>query len=239
MTTVLSLGGSIVAPIDVLRGVDVPFLKQFAALIEAFLVKDAGRRFIIVTGGGAPARVWQNAYREVSGGASDVFHNDNADRIGIAATRLNAELVRAVFARWVTAPVITDPSAAPLCEGRVLVGCGWKPGFSSDYDAALLAARSGADTVINLSNIAQVYTADPKEDPAARPIEQISWPDFRKIVGSEWVPGKNVPFDPVASAFAEEKGLKVICASGRDLDNVRKILDRGSGNEPFLGTTIG
>jgi uridylate kinase len=234
MTTVLSLGGSIIAPGEV----DAPFVRRFAALIGAFLEKDAARRFIIVTGGGAPARVWQNAYREVAGGAANApDFNANADRIGIAATRLNAELIHAVFARWTAAPVITDPSAAPLSasEGRVLVGCGWKPGFSSDYDAALLAARSGADTVINLSNIAQVYTADPKEDPEARPIDHISWPDFRRIVGSEWIPGKNVPFDPVASAFAEEKGLKVICASGRDLDNVRNILE----GRPFFGTTIG
>jgi uridylate kinase len=231
MTTVLSLGGSIIAP----GGVDIPFVKSFAALIEGFLVQDAGRRFIIVTGGGAPARVWQNAYREVSGGASNAT---DADWIGIAATRLNAELIRAVFARWTESPVITDPSSACLSDDRVLVGCGWRPGFSSDYDAALLAARSGADTVINLSNIAQVCTADPKEDPAATPIEKISWPDFRKIVGDTWVPGKNVPFDPVASALAEEKGLKVICASGRDLDNTRKILDHDEGGA-FLGTTIG
>jgi uridylate kinase len=227
MTSVLSLGGSIVAP----DKVDVPFVRQFAALIGELLDEDAGRRFIIVTGGGSPARVWQNAYREIAGGATDAA----ADWIGIAATRLNAELVRAVFAGRVADPVVTDPSAVEQFTGRVLVGCGWKPGFSSDYDAALLASRFGAETVVNLSNIAQVYTADPKEDPAARPIEKISWPDFRKMVGDEWTPGKNVPFDPVASAFAEQHGLKVICASGRDLDNVRKILS----GEPFFGTTIG
>jgi uridylate kinase len=185
-----------------------------------------------VTGGGSPARVWQNAYREIADGAID---SAAADWIGIAATRLNAELVRAVFAGRAADPVVTDPSAVEQFSGRVLVGCGWKPGFSSDYDAALLASRFGVETVVNLSNIAQVYTADPKEDPAARPIEQISWSDFRKIVGDEWSPGKNVPFDPVASAFAEQHGLKVICASGRDLDNVRKILT----GEAFFGTTIG
>jgi uridylate kinase len=228
VTSVLSLGGSIVAP----DKVDVSFVKEFAALIEALLDGDAERRFIIVTGGGSPARVWQNAYRAVSGGAGDA---SAADRIGIAATRLNAELIHAVFARRVVEPVVTDPSAAERFAGRVLVGCGWKPGFSSDYDAALLASRFGADTVVNLSNIAQVCTADPKEDPAARPIEKISWPDFRKIVGDEWTPGKNVPFDPVASAFAEKQGLKVICASGRDLPNVRNILQ----GKPFFGTTIG
>jgi uridylate kinase len=119
--------------------------------------------------------------------------------------------------------------------GRVLVAAGWKPGFSSDNDAVLLAERFGAGSVINLSNIEQVYTDDPKKNPDARPIDAISWPDFRALVGDEWKPGKNVPFDPVASRRAAELGLKVICAAGRDLENLGKIL-RG---EAFLGTTIG
>jgi uridylate kinase len=55
------------------------------------------------------------------------------------------------------------------------------------------------------------------------------------MVGDEWVPGKNVPFDPVASRHADRIGLKVICAAGRDLANLRKILQ----GEDFLGTTIG
>jgi uridylate kinase len=54
-------------------------------------------------------------------------------------------------------------------------------------------------------------------------------------VGDEWKPGKNVPFDPVASRRAAELSLQVIYAAGRDLENLGKIL-RG---EPFLGTTIG
>jgi uridylate kinase len=228
MNTVISLGGSIVAP----DTADGAFLKDFTTLIEELLVRDAKRRFIIVTGGGAPARLWQKAYREVRGGAATA---DAADWIGIAATRLNAELLRAAFDRWHPAPVITNPSAVRRPRGRIMIGAGWKPGFSSDYDAALLASRFNAPYLLNLSNIAQVYTADPNVDRTARPLEQISWPDFRAIVGNEWMPGKNVPFDPVASALAEKAGLKVICAAGRDIANTRKILN----GEPFFGTTIG
>jgi uridylate kinase len=80
-----------------------------------------------------------------------------------------------------------------------------------------------------------VYTDDPRKNPDAKPIETISWADFRAIVGDEWVPGKNVPFDPVASRHAAKIGVRVICAAGRDLGNLKKLL-RG---EPFLGTTIG
>jgi len=79
-----------------------------------------------------------------------------------------------------------------------------------------------------------VYTADPKADPNARPIDKISWADFRAMVGDDWAPGKNVPFDPVASRQSEKIGLKVICASGKNLDNLKNIL---SGKD-FDGTVI-
>jgi len=227
MTTVLSLGGSIVAP----DGVDVGFMRGFASLLDQLLREGPERRFVLVVGGGGPARAWQKAYRELAG---DLAGNDEADWIGVMATRLNAQLVRAVFADRCPQEVVTDPNLAPEISGRILVAAGWKPGFSSDYDAVLLAKRFGAKTVVNLSNIRQVYTADPRKDPAARPLDRLSWKQFRELVGEEWVPGKNVPFDPIASREADESGLTVICAEGRDLANLRELLE---GRE-FVGTTI-
>jgi uridylate kinase len=151
------------------------------------------------------------------------------------ATRLNAQLLRAVMSDWCTQDVVIDPTQVGPFVGRVLVAAGWKPGFSSDYDAVLLAERFQADKVVNLSNIAKVYTDDPKKNPDAKPIDAISWADFRSMVGEEWTPGKNVPFDPVASRHAAKIGIKVVCAAGRDLDNLRALL-RG---ENFVGTIIG
>jgi uridylate kinase len=136
---------------------------------------------------------------------------------------------------WCDQEVVTDPTQVAAFSGRVLVAAGWKPGWSTDYDAVLLAERFKADTLINLSNIEKVYTADPRTDPSAKPIDTISWADFRALVGDEWVPGKNVPFDPVASRHGAKLGLQVICAAGRDLPNLRLILE----NKPFIGTLIG
>ena len=227
MVTVISLGGSIVAP----DSADSRFLTDFTEVVRGLIQEDDGRRFIFVVGGGGPARSWQNAYHEVAG---ERYSNDEADWIGIMATRLNAQLVRAVMAEWCGQPVVTDPTQVEPLTGKVLVAAGWKPGFSSDNDAVLLAERFGAQTVINLSNIEKVYTGDPKKDPNARPLDRISWADFRAMVGDEWVPGKNVPFDPVASRHAARLGLRVICAAGRDLENLKKII-RG---QDFTGTTI-
>lgn len=226
MVTVISLGGSIVAP----DGVDENFLKDFTALIAELLAQDDKRRFIFVVGGGSPARTWQKAYRALCAKQED----EQADWIGIMATRLNAQLIRAIMGEWCSQDVVIDPTQVEPLMGRVLVAAGWKPGFSSDYDAVLLAERFSANAVINLSNIEKVYTDDPKKNPQAKPVDAISWADFCAMVGDEWVPGKNLPFDPIASRYAAKLGLKVICAAGRDLPNLKKILL----NEAFTGTTI-
>jgi len=228
MVTVVSLGGSIVAP----AGADAGFLGEFAGLVGELLDGDGERRLVLVVGGGGPARAWQGAYREVAGAEAD---DAEADWIGVMATRLNAQLVRAALARWCREDVVTDPTAAGPIGGRVLVAAGWKPGFSSDFDAVLLAERFGAKSVINLSNIERVYTSDPREDPGARPLDRVSWEDFRAMVGDEWSPGKSAPFDPIASRRAHEAGISVIFAAGRDLANLRKIIAGGE----FVGTVIG
>ena len=131
---------------------------------------------------------------------------------------------------------MTNPTAEDVSfSGRILVAGGWKPGFSTDTDAVYLAKRFGAKLVINLSNIAKVFTDDPRKNPDAKPIDSISWADFRAMVGDEWVPGKNAPFDPIASKLAQEAGIRVICADGRNTENTLSIL-RG---ESFEGTVIG
>ena len=226
MVTVLSVGGSIVAP----ENPDSEFLTAFVALVREWLAEDNSRKLILVIGGGGPARSYQKAYRAVSPGGAD----DQADWIGIMATRLNAQLLKAIFADICPADVVYDPTKVDVFTGRIIVAAGWKPGFSTDNDAVLLAERFNAPTVINLSNIAKVYTDDPRTNPEAKPIDTISWADFRAIVGDEWVPGKNVPFDPIASLHAQKAGISVICAAGRDIDNLRNILD----GKPFTGTTI-
>jgi uridylate kinase len=227
MVTVISLGGSIVAP----DSVDEVFLKEFLALVGEMLHRDEKRRFIFVVGGGGPARNYQKAYRAIC----DKTIDNEADWIGVMATRLNAQLIKALMGDWCNQDVVIDPSQAEPLSGKVLVAAGWKPGFSSDYDAVILAERFNADKVINLSNIEKVYTDDPKKNPDAKPIDAISWADFRAMVGDEWIPGKNVPFDPIASRHASKIGIKVICAAGKDLPNLKKILN----DEPFIGTTIG
>jgi uridylate kinase len=55
------------------------------------------------------------------------------------------------------------------------------------------------------------------------------------IVGSEWTPGKNTPFDPTAARAAAQSRIRVVFADGRDLSNLGRILEGAD----FTGTTIG
>lgn len=229
-TKVLSLGGSIVVP----QKPDTDFLAEFIAMTKEWLAQDKSRRLILVVGGGAPARIYQEAFREVSSKTGTKADNDAADWIGIMATRINAQLVKASYGDLCKNDVVYNPTEDVEFKGQVLVAAGWKPGFSSDNDAVLLAEKFNADTVVNLSNIEKVYTDDPRKNPDAKPLDNISWADFRKMVGDEWVPGKNVPFDPIASKKSDELGLTVICAGGKNIANTRAILENGN----YIGTTI-
>lgn len=228
-TKVLSVGGSIVAP----EYPDTKFVSDFVLMVKDFLLKNPDDKLILVVGGGGPARIYQKAFREVTD-TSENDGTDAADWIGIMATRLNAQFVKACFGELCKEAVVTDPTVAKDFTGRILLAAGWKPGFSTDNDAVLLAQKFNADTVVNLSNIEKVYTDDPRKNPEAKPLDEISWGDFRKMVGDEWIPGKNCPFDPIASKKAQELGLIVICAGGKNIENTRAILE----GKPYTGTTI-
>lgn len=222
---IVSLGGSLIAPAT---GVDAAFLKRFRSFIAARASK--GGRFVLICGGGATARAYQKAARAVG-----PLPREDVDWIGIHSTRLNAHLLRTVFRALAHPTVVKNPLAPPSFREPVLIAAGWKPGWSTDYCATLLASSLGASTVLNLSDIDRVYSADPRTDPSAVPLEAIGWKAFRRMVGDRWDPGANVPFDPVAARTAERLGLQVKMVAGRDLRAVGRALD----GKPFAGTTIG
>lgn len=219
-TVVISLGGSIIVP----DKVDVSFLMRFKSIIESL----ADQRFIIICGGGKVCRHYQDAARKTAR-----VTNSNLDWIGIAATRLNAELVRSIFGEYALSKIIHDPHPQIEPQKRIIIGAGFEPGSSTDLRAVQLAERFDAVRVINMSNIDYAYSADPKKDPNAKRLTTISWPDFQRLVGDVWDPGLNMPFDPIASKEAARIGLEVIII-GNNVNNLEKLL---KGND-FEGTTI-
>jgi uridylate kinase len=224
---VISVGGSLIVPED---GIDSQFLQQLNYFIREQLARNKNRQFFLIAGGGRTTRHYQTAARNV---LRHQITDDDLDWIGIHATRLNGHLLRTIF-RDIAHPVIIDDySVIRKRREPVIVGAGWKPGWSTDYDAVLICKDYGVKTIVNLSNINKVYDKDPKIFKEAKPIDRISWDDFRKIVGNKWVPGMNIPFDPIAALKAQGLGLKVVLI-GRDFENIRKYFD----GEEFIGTII-
>jgi uridylate kinase len=222
-TIIISLGGSIVVPDEI----DYSFLRNFKEVIEEYIKKDY--RFVIIIGGGSTARKYQKAASKVC-----KIDDEDLDWLGIHATRINAHLLRTIFKKDAYPKLIKDPTVNIETDKKIIIASGWKPGWSTDYDAVLIAGNLNCDEIINLSNISYVYDIDPKHNKDAKALKQISWKEFRKLVGDKWNPGLNMPFDPIASKEAEKLNLKVIIANGKNLENLKNILDE----KEFEGTLI-
>jgi len=217
---VISLGGSIVVPDEV----DVKFLKEFRQLILRIIKT---RKVILIIGGGKTCRNYQKAAAKVA-----KLKDEDLDWLGIHATRLNAQLLKIIFKGFVHKYVIHNPTERVNLKEKILVASGWQPGHSTDYDAVLLAKNFGAKEVINMTNIGYVYNKDPRIK-GAKKLVKLSWKEMRKIVGAEWKPGMNVPFDPVACIGAEREKLKVI-VTGKNIKNLENIFN----GKKFEGTVI-
>ncbi|MCC7160723.1 UMP kinase [Candidatus Nomurabacteria bacterium] len=222
-TIIISLGGSLIMP----ENIDVDFLKEFKSLILSHVEK--GKKFVIITGGGKICRKYQNVAKEIVSPS-----HEDLDWIGIASLKLNAELLRVVFGGSAQKQVISDLASNFVLEKNVAIGSALKPGHSTDYDAVLAAKTLNAKKIINLSNTDYVYDTDPKVNPEAKKIEQISWADYRALIPTEWNPGLNSPFDPIASKMAQEEGISVCIMNGKPIDNLAKCLN----GEKFMGTII-
>lgn len=225
-TVVLSLGGSLVVPNG---GINVPFLRKFNQFIREKIAK--GWRFFIVVGGGKISR----EYRDGASGVVGEITNEDLDWLAIHATRLNAHLVRTIF-QDIAHPRIVENYNKKInrLEEPLVIAAGWKPGWSTDYDAVLLARDYKASMAINLSNIKMVYDKDPKKFKDATPIERMSWEYYRTLIPEKWVPCLNTPFDPIASNLAQKIGLTIIILKGDDFDNLEKVF----AGKKFTGTII-
>ena len=153
-----------------------------------------------------------NIWRGRSGGEMDRV---TADQMGMLGTVINclcvADALRkagldAVVQSAVDMNRFCEPFNAMaarrhLAEGRVvLFACGTgNPFFSTDSGVALRAVEMEVDAILMAKNIDGVYTADPKKDPSATLIKDITYTE------------------------ALEKGLKVMDASAFALCAENKV----------------
>lgn len=214
-------------------GINLAYLKAFRSFLLAQM--KAGRKFVVVVGGGRTTRVYQKA-------ANNLAKPSNAllDWIGIRATHVNATLIQAIFEEEAYPEIITHKLTTEEIKkmlrkkSSLYIAGGWTPGWSTDFVAMNLAVLFGAKEMVDAGDIQYVYDKDPKKFPDAKPIEQISWKDYRKLIPSEWTPGMAAPIDPVAAKFAQKAGITAKILRGDDLPNMKKAVE----GKTFEGTII-
>ncbi len=217
MKIVISLGGSVVVP----KELDVKFIKDFARFIKRYKRK---HKFSIVCGGGHTARIYTSKAKEFG------LSTNDAHELGISATHLNAKfLAKILDAKFSN----EHPTKIGKMKGIVVSG-GYKPGWTTDTDAALIAKSMKADVLINITDVKGVYTKDPHKYKSAKMISEMNWKEFERMFGKKVTgAGKHYVFDPLAGQICKKSKIKTIIA-GKNLKNISNILE----NKKFVGTTI-
>lgn len=195
---------------------DYEFMDTVVANIKKCL--DAGVQIAIVVGGG-------NIWRGRAGGGMDRVR---ADRMGMLATVINSIAVQDAFisagidARIMTAVEIKgvaeamsrDDAIRHLEAGRVVIfGAGTgSPYFTTDTTAILRAVEIQADIAFFAKNIDGVYTADPRVDPTAKKIDEISY--------SQILADRLGVMDLTAASFGMENKLPLLLFGLADPENI-------------------
>jgi len=222
---VLSLGGSQIIP----DNVNMKYLKEFKKTI----LKNTNRyKFIIVCGGGSIARKYIYALREAK--MSEIFQSF----AGISATRMNARFMSYFFKndqeRGIPHKMRDLKKYAKKFD---VIFCGaleYKPHQTSDSTSAQIA-KEFKTIFINLTDVAGLYTKNPKKYKDAKFIPKISWEDFNKIANKEkFKPGQHFVLDQSASKIIMEEKITTYIL-GEDMNQLDALLH----NKKFKGTTIG
>lgn len=221
---VISLGGSVICP----KEIDVKLLKRFYFFIKNEI--KSGLKFIIVVGGGTTARNYQKAALEINKASVE-----DRDWLGIQSTKLNALLLKSIFKKEAY-PVLFDKRLKMKSFGKypIIIGCGWKPGWSTDFVTTQIAIDFKIKPAILLGKPDYVYTSNPDKNKNARPIKKMSWKDYFKLIPKKWSPGMHAPVDPIAAKLARKEKTPVVVASGKDFKNLGNILT----GKKFKGTII-
>ncbi len=205
------------------------FLTRVGAVLKKCLA--AGAEVAVIVGAG-------NIWRGRQGKDMDPAL---ADHMGMLATSINALALQDAFchagidARAMSAVPMEafaetytrERAIHHLEKGRVVIfGCGLGlPFFSTDTAAALRAAEIEADVVLMAKNIDGVYTADPRTDPSAVKLDEISYKEMIwKGLGA---------IDLTAATFCMDKKIPTLVFG---LDNPENILRAVLGEK--MGTLL-
>ncbi|MHA1780428.1 MAG: UMP kinase [Candidatus Thorarchaeota archaeon] len=225
MRAVLKLGGSLLY-----RDAEEANLERVRAYANALItLTEDGHQLVVVVGGGRPARAFISAARAL--GASET----QCDWIGIKIARLNAELLSAGLGD-VAYPIVVetlDDLEKASAIGKIVLMGGLTPGQSTNAVAALAAEITGADLLLNATNVDGVYDRDPHEQ-GAKKLDSVTIDELSAILSGGGVrAGEYRLFDPVAIRVVARSQIPTIIFNGTRPENLSRIL-----NGEKIGTLI-
>jgi uridylate kinase len=222
---VLKLSGEAFADTTIGYGIDAVVVQRIAEEV-ASARDELGVELAIVVGGG-------NIWRGMSG-ATRGMDRARADYMGMLATVINALALQdalesvdqptrvqtAISMAQVAEPFIPRRAIRHLEKGRVVVfaaGTG-NPYFTTDTTAALRAAEIGAEAIFKgtHSGVDGVYSADPKLDPTAVKLTEVS--HFEVLNRRLQV------MDSTAITFCMDNLLPIIVFDVMEPGNIRRAL---------------
>jgi uridylate kinase len=222
---VLKLSGEAFADTTIGYGIDAVVVQRIAEEV-ASARGELGVELAIVVGGG-------NIWRGMSG-ATRGMDRARADYMGMLATVINALALQdalesvgqptrvqtAISMAQVAEPFIPRRAIRHLEKGRVVVfaaGTG-NPYFTTDTTAALRAAEIGAEAILKgtHSGVDGVYSADPKLDPSAVKLTEVS--HFEVLNRRLQV------MDSTAITFCMDNRLPIIVFDVMEPGNIRRAL---------------
>jgi uridylate kinase len=214
---VLSLGGSVFYP----KQFRYKYIEKLGILLRTF----ENTQFLISCGGGYNAR--KRMLPEMT--------TTEKHLAGIAAVNENAQMIHDILSKYIPVhkDIIIHSEDTQSITKNCIIGAD-RPGHTSDFNAILVAKIVKAKKLINFSNINYMYDKNPKIYKSARPLKDIAWNTFFKIIGTKVVPGGNYPFDPLAAQVAKENNIVVQICNGNSLIQVKKTL-----NDEPIGSIIG
>lgn len=224
MKIVISIGGSLLT-----KELTAENFKKYVDVVVKLWRR--GHKVVVVCGGGKVCREYRDVGKEL--GADWRL----LDWVGIVATHLNASaFVAGLLGRnefggkvyWVK----MQPEKDAVKEVKkhfgkyIVVGAGYEPGHSTDYNSAIFAEAVGADLLINATNIDGVYTADPKKDPAAKKLKKLTHKEFEKIImQNPQTPGEYRLFDLPATKVIKKMKLKTVFIDGNDPEEIFRAVE--------------
>ena len=229
-TVVVALGGSLLRPEVEERH------NWLQSLVEVIVSSvESGSKVALVVGGGAPAREGIELAKPF---IEDVAH---LDRIGIAATRLNATIVREAISEGGLAvsrkiPESTAEAAVELENCDVVVMGGTEPGHTTDAVAIRLAIQSGAEKCVIATNVSHVYSQDPRDNHDAESFDDLTLRELQQIVGppEHAEAGTSQVVDPIGVGEAVDHSMPLDVLDGRDTQVIKKSLE----GDDFEGTKV-